>query len=178
MPRFTYFAGVDLSAAELAAARLDGHLVELGEGYIPADAADSVWMRANSLRYVLGTSMAATHIVAAWVHGLAPSLPARLTVQRASLKRLHHVISRRLHYRDGRLTTEDAVEIAGITVTSVVRTITDLLRSAEPADGEAAHSALELVSPAEHILVEQWLKDHAGLPGIKRARGRLGLANS
>ena len=38
---FLYFADDRLSAAELSAARLDGHLVELGEAYIPADAVET-----------------------------------------------------------------------------------------------------------------------------------------
>ena len=38
---FLYFPHDRLSPAELSAARLDGHVVELGEGYIPADAVET-----------------------------------------------------------------------------------------------------------------------------------------
>ena len=47
---FLYFADERLSPAELSAARLDGHLVELGEAYIPADAVETRGLRAGSLR--------------------------------------------------------------------------------------------------------------------------------
>ena len=36
-PAFLYLPGARLELAELAAAALDGHLVAMGEGFIPAD---------------------------------------------------------------------------------------------------------------------------------------------
>ena len=84
-----------LSAAELSAARLDGHLVELGEGYIPADAVETTHLRAASLAVLLGATLAATHLSAAWVYGAIDAAPPRHTVQRAVPRRIHHVIDRR-----------------------------------------------------------------------------------
>ena len=72
---FLYFADDRLSQAELTAACLDGDLVELGEAYIPADAVETTGLRAGSLSEVLGESLAATHLTAAWIHG-APSRAA------------------------------------------------------------------------------------------------------
>ncbi|UUT35391.1 hypothetical protein [Microbacterium elymi] len=46
---YLYFVGERLSQAELSAACLDGHLVELGDGYMPADAVETVALRAGSL---------------------------------------------------------------------------------------------------------------------------------
>ena len=44
---FLYQIDDRLSLAELTAARLDGHLVELGEAYIPADAVETLGLRAG-----------------------------------------------------------------------------------------------------------------------------------
>ena len=57
-------------------------------------------LRAGSLRGILGDTLAATHLTAAWIHGALHEPPARHTVQRAVPRRLHHVIGRRLVYRD------------------------------------------------------------------------------
>ena len=80
---FLYFADDRLSLAELSAACLDGDLVELGEAYIPADAVETRGLRAGSLRELLGDSLAATHLSAAWIHGALGEPPVRHTVQRA-----------------------------------------------------------------------------------------------
>ena len=72
---FLYFADDRLSLAELSAACLDGDLVELGEAYIPADAVETRGLRAGSLAGVLGDSLAATHLTAAWIHGALPDPP-------------------------------------------------------------------------------------------------------
>ena len=58
--------------AELSAACLDGDLVELGEAYIPADAVETQALRAGSLAALLGDTLAATHLTAAWIHGALP----------------------------------------------------------------------------------------------------------
>src|SRR3546814_4417455 len=50
---FLYFAGSRLSQAELSAACLDGDLVPLGDGFVPADLIETTALRAASLRPVL-----------------------------------------------------------------------------------------------------------------------------
>lgn len=128
-----------LSIAELSAARLDGHLVELGEGYIPADAIETAHLRASSLRELLGSHLAATHESAAWVHGAIGEPPARHRAQRAVARRLHHVIDRRLVYRDGCLGEADLCTFSGVWVTTPVRTLADLARRA-PHDDDSARA--------------------------------------
>jgi hypothetical protein len=138
---YLYFANDRLSPAELSAARLDGHLVELGEGYIPADAVETAGLRAASLSRIAGQLLAVTHLSAAWVHGALDEPPARHTVQRAAAHRIHHVIDRRLVYRDGRIPARDLVSIGGVRISSRARTLADLarqsLRDREPAVVEA-----------------------------------------
>src|ERR671913_62107 len=114
---YLYFPQQRLSAAELSAARLDGHLVELGEGYIPADAVETTHLRAASLAVLLGSPLAATHLSAAWVYGAIDTAPSRHTVQRAVPRRIHHVIDRRILYRDGSIGDDDLAAIGGVLVT-------------------------------------------------------------
>jgi hypothetical protein len=126
--RYLYFAHEGLSPAELSAARLDGHLVELGEGYIPADAVETPGLRAASLAVLLGGRLAATHVSAAWVHGALDEPPARHTVQRAVPQRIHHVLDHRLAYRDTSVEPRDLARIGGVLVTRRARTLADLAR--------------------------------------------------
>ncbi|SFS04914.1 hypothetical protein SAMN04487846_1892 [Microbacterium sp. cf046] len=165
---FLYFADERLSPAELSAARLDGHLVELGDAYIPADAVETRELRAGSLQALLGETLAATHLSAAWVHGALPEPPARHTVQRAVARRLHQVIGRRLHYRDLCVDPSDLLSISRVWITAPVRTLADLARVD---DAEHARAA-RLLMDAEPGLAEEaieWLETHGALPHKRAA---------
>lgn len=132
---FLYFADDRLSNAELTAACLDGHLVSLGDAYMPADAVETAALRAGSLVRTLGDTLAATHLTAAWIHGALPAPPSRHTVQRAVARRLHVVPDRQLVYRDLAVAPEDLHLIGGVHVTTAERTLADLARV-----GDAPHS--------------------------------------
>lgn len=133
---FLYFAHDRFSPAELSAARLDGHLVELGEGYIPADAVETAALRAASLSPLLGVRLAATHLSAAWIHGVIDDPPARHAVQRAVDHRIRIVTDHRLVYRDGCVEPGDLVRIGGVLVTTPVRTLADLARQSAGGDDD------------------------------------------
>lgn len=165
---FLYFANERLSPAELSAARLDGHLVELGEAYIPADAVETRALRAGSLSGLLGDSLAATHLSAAWIHGALHEPPARHTVQRAVARRLHHVIGRRLQYRDLRVDPDDLTTIGGVLVTLPERTLTDLSRVP---DDEYAAAARMLADAVPGLAARSivWLESHGALPHKRSA---------
>ncbi len=132
--RFLYFADDVLSEAELSAACLDGHLVGIGEGFVPADTVETDALRAASLRPLVGDKMAASHRSAAWVHGFADAAPARHDVQRICAHRLHEPVDRRFVYRDPRVPEHDLVTVGGIAVTTPGRTIADLARGLDSAD--------------------------------------------
>lgn len=135
---FLYFADDRLSCAELTAACLDGHLVALGDAYMPADAVETPALRAGSLARILGDTLAATHLTAAWIHGCLPEPPARHTVQRAVSRRLHVVPDRHLVYRDLTVASEDLRLIGGVLVTTPDRTLADLARVDDTAHVHAA----------------------------------------
>ena len=143
---FLYFADARLSRAELCAARLDGHVVEVDDAYIPADAVETAALRAGSLRDILGATLAASHLTAAWVHGALLEPPRRHTVQRAVERRLHHVFGRRIRYRDSAVEDADVWILGGVRVTSPSRTLIDLARVPDDAYAAAAR-ALADVTP-------------------------------
>jgi hypothetical protein len=164
---YIYFAGERLSIAELSAARLDGHLVELGDGYIPADAVETSSLRAASLAELLGDNLAATHLTAAWVHGALPDAPSRHTVQRASPQRLHHVFGRRILYRELRVRDEDLQRIGSVLVTSPQRTLADLARVRDDTHADAAR-VLAAAMPDLAAASLEWMR-HTGTLPQKRA---------
>lgn len=173
---YLYFAGGRLSQAELSAARLDGHVVELGEGYIPADAIETRGLRAASLSGLLGETLAATHLSAAWVHGALPEPPLRHTVQRAVERRLHHVLGRRFVYRDLQVDDNDLQPIGGVRVTSPVRTLADLSRIPDDEYAAAARLMADL-TPELTLDAVAWLEGHGALPHKRSALAFLrGLA--
>lgn len=146
---FLYYVDDRLSLAELSAARLDGDVVELGDAYIPADAVETRALRAGSLATLLGDTLAATHLSAAWVHGALPAPPARHTVQRAVPKRLHRTPSRHVVYRDLAVDPADVVLMGGVRVTTRLRTLVDLSR----VDDDAHARAARLVAADDPALV-------------------------
>lgn len=146
---FLYFVGDRLSLAELSAARLDGDVVELGDAYIPADAVETRGLRAGSLTGLLGDTLAATHLSAAWVHGALPGPPARHTVQRGVPRRLHYSPVRNLHYRDLAVDPADLQFVGGVLVTTRLRTLIDLAR----VDDEQHARAARLLADDDAALV-------------------------
>lgn len=164
---FLFFPGDRLSEAELCAARLDGHVVEVGCAYAPADTVETAALRAASLLPVVGTTLAASHLTAAWVHGAIGEPPVRHTVQRAVGRRAHALVDSRTHYRDVRVPDGDLLVIGGVLVTTPERTLADLAR----VDDAAHASAFEQFADAEPGLAAralEWL-DRQGPVWAKRA---------
>lgn len=118
--------GARLSVAELSAARIDGVLTELGEGYIAADDIDDARHRAASLRTVLPSGFVAFGPSAAWVHGAGAAPPTRHHLQSAGHRRgrLPRGLTARLH--DSAAPADAQERIGDVVVTSIVRTFQDL----------------------------------------------------
>jgi len=124
----------DLPLAELHAALLDGELYAVDECFSPVDTPLTRESRARALAIGLGryrgyaTRLVAEQHTAAWVWGAtsAPPYPHQYctsgsTHQRANSRRLGRV-------REVELTPHDVVMIAGLRLTSPLRTILDLAR--------------------------------------------------
>lgn len=167
---FLYLPGDSLSATELTAARLDGDVVEIGEGFIPADAVETAELRAASLGPLLASGLALTHASAAWVHGALDHAPSRHSVQRSSVQRRNAVIDARLHYRDLRVPPGELQLIGGIPVTTPQRTLSDLVRE-DLAAGRPVASAAHAMTSAFPGIAAQTVAalEHAGPVPHKRA---------
>lgn len=165
---FLYFAGSRLSQAELSAACLDGDLVSLGEGFVPADLVETTALRAASLGPMLGTSLAASHLSAAWVFGGIDDPPARHSVQRAVDRRLHHIIDRRLIYHDPAVPAEDLFRVGEILVTTPGRTVADLARmpGADHAPALRSWARRDPTVPAAGL---RWFAERSRIPHRHRA---------
>ncbi|WP_295780154.1 type IV toxin-antitoxin system AbiEi family antitoxin [uncultured Microbacterium sp.] len=169
---FLFFPGERLSLAELTAACLDGDLVALGEGFIPADAVETPWMRAHSLLPLLGSRWAATRVSAAWVHGAIAQEPACHQLQRVSPTRLRIRSGSRAEYHDLRMPSADVELVAGVHVSTPSRTLADLARSAADAD-EALAREWASRDPGLAAAAKEWLSRHPRYPHARRAAGVL-----
>ncbi|MFF8187622.1 type IV toxin-antitoxin system AbiEi family antitoxin [Microbacterium sp. NPDC016588] len=165
---FLYFPGERLSLAELTAACLDGLLTPIGEGFMPADAVETAWMRARSLAPLVGAKWAAVRSSAAWIHGGAGLEPARHHLQRASAERVRPPRNTGVVTHDVRIAPADVVTIAGVLVASPERTLVDLARSADEADVTAAR-AWGLAEPRLVAEAQRWLARHPRFPYGRRA---------
>jgi hypothetical protein len=138
----------------------------LGDAYIPADAVETAALRAGSLARILGETLAATHLTAAWIHGALHAPPARHTVQRAVSKRLHVVPDRHLVYRDLTVPADEVQRIGGVLVTTPARTLVDLSRG----DEEHRRAATQLAAIEPRLLRPAIARLEAGrLPGKRAA---------
>lgn len=125
-PAFLYLPGDRLQHAELGAARLDGHLVEIGEGYIPADLVEGPSTRASAVAVLIPPDTAACGPTAAWIHGAGSAPPAIHHVRRAVARRIRPALAPRVVLHDTSVATEDLVHLGGIAVVSPLRTVLDI----------------------------------------------------
>jgi hypothetical protein len=169
---FLFFADERLSLAELSAACLDGLLVPLGEGFMPADAAETPWMRARSLLPLLGERWAAVRASAAWIHGAVSEEPTPHHVQRAGPTRARALSNARTVFHDVRLEPVDVGEIAGVRVSSPGRTLVDLARSGDGAEQALARTWAHS-DPLVRGSAEEWLARHPRFPHGRRATALL-----
>ncbi len=125
-PAFLYLPGERLALSELSAARLDGHVVELGEGYIPADLVESPSARAAAVASLIPPDTAASGPTAAWIHGAGDAPPAIHHVRRAVERRIRPVIQARVTMHDTAVSASALIRVSGIPVMTPVRTMVDL----------------------------------------------------
>ena len=165
---FLYFPGERLSLAELTAACLDGLLTPIGEGFMPADAVETTWMRARSLAPLAGDRWAAVRVTAAWVHGGLDAEPVRHHLQRASTERVRPLRGRGVIVHDVRILPADLVTIAGVRISTPARTLVDLARSPDADDLGAARS-WAIAAPDVLGAARAWLGEHPRYPYGRRA---------
>jgi len=169
-PALFYRPGVRLSAVELSAARLDGHVIEIGEGYMPMDTVEGADARATSVADLIPLNTAACGPTAAWIHGAGDAPPSLHHVRRTSATRLRSVTAARVFYHEGRAAPESVQMIAGVGVVGVLPTAMELLFDAALAHTDAPWlRALVLVFPGLLDDVRTKLESTRRRPGRRGA---------
>lgn len=173
-PAFLYLPGDRLAIPELSAARLDGHLVDLGEGYIPADLIESPSARAAAIAILVPVDTAASGPTAAWVHGAGDAPPARHHVRRAVSRRIRTALPARVILHDTALPQADFALIGGVPVMTPERTMIDLALGLHR--DESLRRWMLLLADAEPSLVPAALSEldtMTRVPGKRAGRGAL-----
>lgn len=152
-PSLFFRPGALLSQPELSSARLDGLLIEVGEGYMPPDLPEDEPARIRSLAPIVPPGYAASGATAAWVHGVGDAPPMRHHVQRISENRPRVRPIRNVIVHERRIDDGDIEFIAGVPVTTRSRTLTDLVFAADR-DAESA-AWMRRLARADPRLVSQ-----------------------
>lgn len=169
---FLYFPDDRLSHAELCAARLDGHVVELGEGFIPADAVETTTLRAQSLSPLVASDrLVLARWSAAWIWGVLDGTPDRHHVARTRDHRVTAPLHRRIVFHDVPIDDDDLVRIGGIATTTPVRTAADLARLGGPDRERGARVVRRLVEQGLVTItaIAEWFDGRSRLPGRRLA---------
>lgn len=170
-PALFYRPGDRLSLPELSAARLDGDVVEVGEGYMPADTIEGAAARALSLTSLVPPGTAVSGVSAAWVHGAGDSPPRVHHVSRISASRQRIGPSTRVMHHERRLAGADIESIAGLWVqTPEATAVSLLLSSARSTEDEIWLHALVRISPGLADAVRARVLPLGRRPGAIHAR--------
>lgn len=164
-----------LPLAELCAARLDGELIALDEGYLVADLPLGAPERAAALLAVLPPGTVADRASAAWVHGATADPP---TIHSASIDRrhrLHPPVLSRVRFHEVRLRDDDVMVLGGCRVTTPERTLIDLARTRPCAEEELLRS-LASATATDLEAVLRRLEEGAPVSGRRAAASRLTAA--
>ena len=168
----------DLHLAELCAARIDGELVGLADGWCPVDEPDLPSLRAAAVAVEVGRTLIAERLTAAWVHGAvdAPPRPAQYCVPAS--ERIAVRLDRPWVVREVSLRPCEVLELGGARCTSAVRTAFDLLRDADLDDSTVVAAVARLIAATAGMgdRVHARLDDATRLPHKTVARRRLAAA--
>lgn len=172
---------IDLPLAELCAARLDGELYTVDECFSPVDVAQGAEDRARSLGILWPDRLIAELTSAAWIWGAVPAPPAvHQLCANAGARVRPRSTTLRVALREVIIDRRDYVTIAGLGVTTPLRTVVDMARFAEPY-GPAEHEAmLALAAIGGFGLAEaaRSITSRRNLPGARSALERLERALS
>lgn len=167
-PAFLYLPGDRLSHPELSAARIDGHVVEVGDAYIPADLIEGPDVRASAIASLLQPGTAASGPTAAWIHGAGDAPPAVHHVKRCVERRIRAATSSRLVFHDTVLPTSEVQLIGGVRVSTPVRTMLDLATALHRDPRMLTWmNRLALVFPEAPQAAADTLRDRSRVPGSR-----------
>lgn len=173
-PSLFFRPGALLSQPELSAARLDGLLIEVGDGYMSPDLPEDEAARMRSLAHILSPGYAASGPTAAWVHGIGDLPPVCHHVQRVSANRPRVRPLRNVVVHERRIDDGDVETIAKMPITTTLRTLTDLVLSADH-DAESAVWMRRLARAAPRLVsqVRAEIEARPRMPGRRAALAAL-----
>ena len=134
----------DLPLAELCAARLDGELVGVDEGFTPIDAGDSPINRAGAAGRFWPKRLIAEQGTAAWIWGARADPPARHQLCASKTARARPPVPARTVVREVVIDADEYAVVGALRVTTPLRTVVDLARFAEPYDDDARQTVCRL----------------------------------
>jgi hypothetical protein len=168
----------DLPIAELCAARLDGEVFAIDDGWAPIDEPDLPAFRAAVMALRVPRSLVIERLSAAWVHGGldVPPVIAQFCVPLSS--RIAVISDHRATVREVRIDDAEIVDFGRARCTSVVRTGFDLLREPAFADDlvEEVVGALMATRPGLVSQLHNRLDAAARMPHKSTALVRLDRA--
>jgi len=168
----------DLPEAELHAARLDGELFAIDECFGPIDLAPQASLRAASLAAILPARLIAEQRTAAWVLGALLDPPVQHQLCADTAARYRFAGAARFTVREVVLEPDDTSVLAGLRVTTPLRTAIDLARFCEEFGEHEADIVAELARTGGFELpgAIAGLERRRHLPGKVRAAQRLRAA--
>lgn len=162
-----------LSETEWRAMALDGETYALGDRHLCIDSPPTVAERATALSAAVEDDrLFAERLTAAWVHGWLAVEPAAQLAARICA-RVPSAVRRRLGAREVVIGDVDLQRIAGVAVTTPLRTLVDLAREAECAMPQAVLSDVIRASGISAAEVLAHLENSPRAPFQRRARERL-----
>jgi hypothetical protein len=170
---------LDLPAAELNAARLDGEVFALDECFCPIDEIEQSVHRARALAAILPARLIAEQRTAAWIFGVLDRPPTRHQVC-ADIDARTRPPSVRIGVREVVLADGDVLTLGGMRVTTPLRTTVDLARFSPVFAGDELTIIRALAAIGHFGLAEcgAMLERGRNLPAKRRALSRLRSALS
>ncbi|MGO2682828.1 hypothetical protein [Microbacterium sp.] len=173
-PSLIFHPGVLLSQSELSSARLDGVLIEVGDGYMPPDLPESAEARAASLTLIHPPGYALCGPTAAWVHGVGYAPPSCHHLQRVSERRPRVRTMPGVVFHDRLIGRAELAFVGRAAITTRLRTLTDLVLGGG-VDAEAEQWMRRFATAASDLLprVQAIIAARERMPGKRAALARI-----
>ena len=136
---------LDLPEAELHAAKLDGEVYRVDQCFSPIDEIEERQIRARSLVLSVPGRLIAEQQTAAWIYGALASPPRRHQFCADISARVRPAALVALTIREVVIDVGDLVEVAGLQVTTPLRTVVDLARNSVDFDDDELRMIIRLM---------------------------------
>lgn len=141
----------DLPLAELCAARIDGDLFAIDEGWAPVDEPDLPSLRAAVVALRVSRSLIIERLSAAWVHDALDAAPRTAQFCVPHRSRIAAIADRRVAIREVVLADDEVIDLGGVRCTTPARTAFDLLRETSLRDADSERIVARLLAPRPRL---------------------------